>query len=242
MISAVNVFFGGHKLHSVIAVADDDIGSVSRMPGATKVSINRRDFAGSVAKILEGLKHPGAIPALLVLPLAGCGGGGTTAVDDAGDGGIVFDGYLVGSTVYREGSDSSTGVTTATGGVFESLTGSGDFVVVGGTDASTGLAFTGQLKAPDGYGVVSPLTTMVEALIASGTDATTALEDVTSALGLTGVDLSTLDPIATGNTDVFKAGVQVSSMLATASSGSATGYASFASSLAAALKAKADLG
>ena len=242
MISALNVFFGGHKLNSVIAVADDDMGSVSRMPGATKVAVNRRDFVGSVAKILEGLKHPGAVPALLVLPLAGCGGGGTTAVDDAGDGGIVFDGYLVGATVYREGSDSSTGVTTATGGVFESLTGSGDFVVVGGTDASTGLAFTGQLKAPDGYGVVSPLTTMVEALVASGTDATTALANVTSALGLTGVDLSTLDPIATGNTEVFKAGVQVSSMLATASSGSATGYASFASSLASALKAKADAG
>ena len=242
MISALNVFFGGHKLNSVIAVSDVDMASVAEMTGATKVTVNRRDFASSVAKILEGLKHPGAIPALLVLPLAGCGGGGTTAVDDAGDGGVVFDGYLVGATVYREGSDSSTGVATATGGVFESLTGSGDFVVVGGTDASTGLAFTGQLKAPDGYGVVSPLTTMVEALIASGTDSTTALADVTSALGLTGVDLSTLDPIATGNTEVFKAGVQVSSMLATASSGSATGYASFASSLASALKAKADAG
>ena len=242
-ISALNVHFGGFRLESVLAVADKDIAAVASAPGCRKVSIDKRNFLGSVGKILEGLKHPAALPSLLILPLTGCGGSGTTATtSDSGDGGIVFDGYLVGATVYREGSDSSTGVTTETGGVFSSLTGSGDFIVVGGTDASTGLAFTGQLKAPDGYGVVSPLTTMVEALIASGTDATTALANVTSSLGLTGVDLSTLDPIATGNTDVFKAGVQVSSMLATASSGSATDYASFASSLASALNAKAVAG
>jgi len=240
-ISALNVFFGGVKLDQVVAVADQEISNVAKTPGAIKVAIDRRDFAGSIAKILEGLKHPAALPSLLVLPLAGCGGGGTSsAIVDAGDGGVVFDGYLVDSTVYREGSDSSTGVTTTEGGVFESLTGSGDYVVVGGTDASTGLAFTGQLKAPDGYGVVSPLTTMVEALISGGTDAAQALADVTSALGLGDVDLSTLDPIASGNTDVFKAGVQVSSMLATASSGSASGYASFASSLATTLKSTAD--
>jgi hypothetical protein len=242
-IFGLNVFFGGVKLDKAVAVDDGDLKAVAAIPGARKVTIDRANFAASVGKILEGLRHPAALPAILVLPLTGCGGGGGGAnVNNAGAGGIALDGYIVGANVYREGSDPSSGVQTIAGGVFEGLTGSGDIVVAGGVDASTGLAFTGQLKAPSGYGVVSPLTTMIEALTADGLSAAAAEAAVGDALGLGDVDLSTLDPIATGNTAVFKAGVQVSSMLATASGGSASGYGSFASSLAKALKAKSDAG
>ena len=94
-------------------------------------------------------------------------------------------------------------------GNFSNLFGSGRIVLtplIAGnganlsTDISTGQAFTSQLTAPDGSTVVTPLTTLVEALAGTGASAAqvaAAQDQVKAALGLSaGVDLTTFDPIA----------------------------------------------
>src|SRR5262249_26308893 len=62
----------------------------------------------------------------------------------------------------------------------------------------SGLAFTGALTAPAGSSVVTPLTTVMQALIASGAtaDAATAQTLLTDALGLpAGYPLTAYDPV-----------------------------------------------
>ncbi|MGY4329402.1 VCBS repeat-containing protein [Bradyrhizobium sp. LB7.2] len=86
-------------------------------------------------------------------------------------------------------------------GSYVLLGGSGPLIAFGGTDTSTGLAFKGQLSAPSGSSVVTPLTTLL-ALLA--TDAI-AEQKVLSSFGLSSsIDLNTFDPIAAaqaGSTD-----------------------------------------
>lgn len=77
-------------------------------------------------------------------------------------------------------------------------------VASGGTDTATKLAITSVLRAPSGSAVVTPLTTIVTALVdvqvPTGTPTaaqiTTAKGNVMTALGLSGIDLATYDPIA----------------------------------------------
>lgn len=68
------------------------------------------------------------------------------------------------------------------------------------TDISTGLAFTGQLSAPDGSSVVTPLTTLVAALAGAGASAAQIADaeaQVKAALGIdAALDLKSYDPIA----------------------------------------------
>ncbi len=124
------------------------------------------------------------------------------------------DGYISGGNVYLDIDKSGTvttgdtlvGTTLANGSVSVALS-SGqdayDLLVTGGTDVSTGLAFAGLLRAPAGSTVISPLTTLVQAVMSADTSSLStaaklaaAQATVVSALSLpTGVDLTSYDPV-----------------------------------------------
>ena len=149
--------------------------------------------------------------------LAACGGGGgSSGVASIANTltGVAVDGYLQGATVFldmnRNGivdpgepsttTDLSGRYTLDYSGISSAVTGL-PVVVMGGVDSDTGFAFTGKLAAPvDSAGqaqVVTPLTTMVDSMVAQGLalDVATAKQKVASALGLTVDQLST-DPVA----------------------------------------------
>jgi hypothetical protein len=72
----------------------------------------------------------------------------------------------------------------------------GVYVLVGGTDAITGQSFTGTMKATPGSTVITPLTSLINALVNTGLTAAQAETQIETALGLpSGVDLSTFDPV-----------------------------------------------
>ena len=122
--------------------------------------------------------------------------------------GLAIDGYIAGASVFADANDDGiwepgeAETTTNASGQFSLQGGSGPLVLVGGVDTSTHLAFTGVLEAPSGYTVITPLTTLVQALLPadpSASDLQTAEQDVLSAFGITltsGESLGTLDPIA----------------------------------------------
>ena len=157
--------------------------------------------------------------------------------DESVQQGYVLDGYIVGATVFADANEDGVFdageayTTTGADGQFTLVGGSGPLVMFGGTDISTGLAFTGTLSAPEGSSTITPLTTLIQTLVAAdpllSTDDAEAL--VQNALGLTGeVDLTDFDPIAAAfdaDTDndalaisVFAAGVQVQNTITMAAS------------------------
>jgi hypothetical protein len=101
--------------------------------------------------------------------------------------------------------------------------------VKGGVDVSTGKNFTGELKAPEGSAVITPITTLVEAVVsqakATGAEPVTpeaAAAQVAKGLGLsTSSDLLNTDFVATGSAGMAKAAAKVASVISvvTASSG-----------------------
>ena len=111
----------------------------------------------------------------------------------------VSEGYLSGATVYVDAngndqldSDEASGITDA-GGYFVPFGILGPVVAFSGIDTSTGLNFKGQLSAPAGSSVITPLTTLV-ALLSSDRQAE---RKVLSSFGLSSsIDLNTFDPIA----------------------------------------------
>jgi VCBS repeat-containing protein len=117
------------------------------------------------------------------------------------------DGYISGATVFADANgtgqlavnDVST-TTDSTGG-FSLIGGSGPLIAFGGTDISTGLPFKGQLSAPEGSSVITPLTTILTNLASDPS----AQQKVLSNLGLSStLNLATFDPIAaaqSGNAD-----------------------------------------
>ena len=146
--------------------------------------------------------------------LAACGGGGGGSSSTNALSGVAVDGYLQGATVFldmnRNGlldaGEPST-VTDLNGryaldysGVTGSITGL-PVVVTGGVDSDTGFAFAGKLSAPVDSAkqaqVVTPLTTLVDAMVAQrlAADVASAKQKVATALGLTVDQLST-DPVA----------------------------------------------
>lgn len=148
--------------------------------------------------------------------LAACGGGGGSGPLASANAitGVAVDGYLQGATVFldinRNGIADAGEPSTTTdlsgryaldySGVTGSITGL-PVVVTGGVDSDTGFAFAGKLAAPIESArqaqVVTPLTTLVDAMVAQGltADVTTAKQKVATALGLTVEQLST-DPVA----------------------------------------------
>lgn len=154
------------------------------------------------------------------LLISACGGGGGSS----GSGplassntltGLAVDGYLQGATVFldmnRNGVQDSGEPMTATDlngrytldlAAITQATATGlPIVVTGGVDSDTGLAFTGKLSAPvesaNQAQVVTPLTTLVDAMVANNyaADVAAAKQKVATALGLT-VDQLATDPIA----------------------------------------------
>lgn len=117
--------------------------------------------------------------------------------------GVVVDGYIKNAVVFLDtngnGLQDQGEISTNTNdlGGYTLPTGAlGNLLSVGGIDISTNLPFNGTLSAPQGSTVVTPLTTLVNSLIAAGQDTATAKAAVASALGLpSGFDVTTFDPL-----------------------------------------------
>ncbi|WP_448208343.1 Ig-like domain-containing protein [Azospirillum sp. sgz302134] len=120
-------------------------------------------------------------------------------------GGHAIDGYIAGATVFADANANgqldggeASGTTNAVGS-WSIQGGSGPIVMVGGTDISTNLAFTGVYEAPGSASVITPLTTIIMGMAGlAGTDAqiAAAAAELKSKLGLdAGLDLLTYDPI-----------------------------------------------
>ncbi|WP_221774187.1 beta strand repeat-containing protein [Novosphingobium flavum] len=151
-----------------------------------------------------------------------------------GNGNGLFDSGEIYVDANHDGKfNAEYNVVTDAQGNFSGLFGNGGIVMTGlpgAIDISTGLAFTGTYTAPNGSTVVTPLTTLVAALVGSGATAADAAAQVKAALGIpAGVDLATFDPFtaaadpATASlaVDVQKASVQVANVLAVVASASA---------------------
>ena len=154
--------------------------------------------------------------ATIAASLAACGGGGGGSGPFAAANtltGVAVDGYLQGAIVFldinrnglADAGEPST--TTDLNGRYaldySSVTGSVTglpVVVTGGVDSDTGFAFAGKLSAPiesvSQAQVVTPMTTLVDAMVSQGlaADVPTAKQKVANALGLT-VDQLATDPV-----------------------------------------------
>ena len=103
---------------------------------------------------------------VLAIPLSACGGSDSTPATEVT--GRAIDGYLANSKVFLTSNPDvfvQTSNEAGQQGTFSGLFGSGSIVVQGGTDISTGKTFTGELRAPEGATVVTPLTTIVDAVV-----------------------------------------------------------------------------
>ena len=148
-------------------------------------------------------------------------------VTGGGSIGTVLDGQVLGATVFVDENENDildpgeiNARTDVTGGFVLSGGGSGPIVSTGGIDIATGLALEGLLRAPKGSSVVTPLTTLVAALVDSGATPQDAENAVKAGLGLSvSIDLTNFDPVAAslaGDPDgdlVSAAGVQVQNTL-----------------------------
>lgn len=166
--------------------------------------------------------------ALLAAAAGGGGGGSGGTTPDPVELGFAVDGYLSGATVYGD----ANGNLVLDAGEIQTVTGSdGSFntaifpddvplVTIGGIDISTGETFTGTLTAPAGSTNITPLTTLVQKLVAdtAGTDTPLSVADATasvaSSLGLEGdaAELLTVDPAAlaeSGDTTQLQAAAKV---------------------------------
>ena len=166
--------------------------------------------------------------------------------------GRIVDGYIAGATIFAdsdndgvldvaedlnhngvldEGEDvdgdgtldsAEVFTTSAADGSFTLIGGTGPLVMFGGIDVSTGHEFQGVMRAPGGSTVVTPLTTLLTALIeATANDAVplnvaTAQAALAEAFALLpGIDLTNFDPVAeiqdgtAGAAAVLGAAVQV---------------------------------
>ncbi|SDJ01426.1 VCBS repeat-containing protein [Bradyrhizobium sp. Rc2d] len=142
---------------------------------------------------------------------------------------LDIDGYIGGATVFADANNNGildageAFTTTRADGSFTLSGGSGPLVSIGGVDISTGLQVAGVLRAPEGSTVITPLTTLVAALIDSTSlTADQAMNAVAAAfdLDLTGIDLRSYDPVPdAANSDptataVLAAAIQVQSTVA----------------------------
>ena len=127
-------------------------------------------------------------------------------------GGYAADGYISGATVFQDldgngkwDEGEPKGTTDANGKFAINLVegSAATLIVTGGTDISTKIAFTGVLKAPPGSSVVTPLTTMIQALIeSSGLSLDEAKAVVIKAYSLDdSKDLLNFDPFSLENRD-----------------------------------------
>ena len=166
---------------------------------------------------------------------------------DAGGGagvtlsGRAVDGYISDATVFRDANgngvldEGEVSTTTDLNGNFSLTGGSGPLVMFGGVDISTGLPFSGTMRAPADATVISPLTTLVQNLVEAGVEVGDAQTQVAQALDIPeSFQMLTTDPVAAtvagaeGAAEAMRAGVliantaaQVQSALEGGSSGDA---------------------
>ena len=140
----------------------------------------------------------------------------------------AVDGYVAGAFVFADANGNGTydtgeaSAVTNADGSFTLHNPHGTLIMSGGTDISTGLAFSGTLKAPEGSTVVTPLTTLITTIAATGVSTADATNQVATAFGIdpTHIDITTFDPVPaavsgdTAATAVLSAGVQVQSTIA----------------------------
>ncbi|WP_281998138.1 calcium-binding protein [Halomonas sp. A020] len=206
----------------------EDFGNLLFVPSASFANqpSSTSSFPSTASSSSEPVSSFGDIPPWLyvgggaiAVGAAAAGGGGGGGGGDGGPAtisGYVVDGYISGATVTR--AVNSNQVTTNDDGFFSGLQGSGILTATGGVDISTGLPFTGVLRAPEDATVITPLTTLMVQLSQqfglNDADAQTAIK---TALGLDQrIDLMTTDPLAEAspNLDLLIAGVKVASLLA----------------------------
>jgi hypothetical protein len=90
----------------------------------------------------------------------------------------------------------------------------GQFVAIGGTDTATGLPVKTPSKAPVNSQMITVLTSVVNDLVNQGMNLDEANQLVTNALGIpSGVDLTSLDPIAATNNNVVGGAETLSAMV-----------------------------
>lgn len=213
-------YFAGSLLNNIRvdntpnAQLRDTSGKIYKMPA------DRSAFLKFVAKFEAKAKSTGklGLASLLLIPLAACGGSssGTGAVAPTGTPGDarVFDGAISGAEVWRDANGNGVkdageaSVLTAADGSFNPATlGSfGPLMATGGTDIVTGKSYVGiTLSAPAGSTVISPVTTMIQNLVAAGKTVAAAETEIQAALGIDAdtatksVDLLNFD--ATTSTD-----------------------------------------
>ena len=112
-------------------------------------------------------------------------GNDTSAIQDASGNdaasllrGIAADGYLLGASIYIDANGDGiaqahedTGIKTGTDGSFvlSDVPAGKGLLAVGGINTDTGIANTLTLSSPAGSGVINPLTTLMQEMIAAGT-------------------------------------------------------------------------
>ncbi len=120
-------------------------------------------------------------------------------------GGRAIDGYIAGATVFADANANgvldageASGTTDAVGN-WSVDGGSGPIIMLGGTDISTNLAFTGVYQTAASASVINPLTTVIMGMAGlGGSDAAIAAAagDLKAKLGLdAGLDLLNYDPL-----------------------------------------------
>ena len=176
---------------------------------------------------------PGTITVIYTDPTAG---NDAAAVQDAAGNdaasfelitGVVADGYVRGARLFAETSSGGvvtrvdTGLVTDANGNFyiPARFKNSTLVAVGGVNVDTGVPNTVEFRAAAGSTVINPLTTLVQAVLASsaaGTSLAQAEQQVSAALGITlptGARLSRFDPISQGNVAIQRAAATVASVV-----------------------------
>ncbi|MDH4390384.1 MAG: hypothetical protein QE285_03040 [Aquabacterium sp.] len=128
--------------------------------------------------------------------------------------GVMIDGYVSGATVFCDSNGNGSfdsgevSATTDPVGAYELAAGcSSDLVGSGGTNTDTGFPFDGQLMAPVGSTVMTPLTTL---LVGSGL----TVAQLAELLGQpAGTDITKIDVANGQNIDLFKKTLAVHQML-----------------------------
>ncbi|KAA1057797.1 Alkaline phosphatase [Azospirillum argentinense] len=179
------------KLVFRYAVAADDLDSDGIVVAGT-IDLNGAQIRDSAGNAVTNLSFGSAAPAT-----------GHVLVNVRG--GHAIDGYIAGATVFADANANGQldpgeafGTTNAVGS-WSIPGGSGPIVMIGGTDISTNLPFTGVYEAPGSASVITPLTTIIMGMAGlAGTDSAIAMAatELKSKLGLdAGLDLLTYDPI-----------------------------------------------
>ncbi len=161
---------------------------------------------------------PAATAAVLLVACGGGSGSSTPPTNFTPSSGIALDGYLRFAKVVCDTNENGLAEPTEpTVFTLGSATDSGKFtfpqgctthtmIASGGTNADTGLLFTGVMKAPAGASVISPFTTLM------ATGLTQA--QVSSILGLpANTDLLNTDPLAQADLSDFKKALVVQQLL-----------------------------